>query len=160
MALWNFVLFFQSADIITSHIPLSDITNHSWALSLFPFCSSIPPNIHHSSLPCPACWPNPCKTDERRVRRPLEFVWTASSSSMLIEKAENSQNTWNPQMSGGRWWQVMITLEEGIMWLSQEEGQPPLVADCHVCCHTPAHPFKGFAGFGKCMNFFFFLNIS
>lgn len=42
--------FFQSPDIITSHIPLSDITNPSWALSILVFCSSRHFHVHHSSL--------------------------------------------------------------------------------------------------------------
>lgn len=100
MALWNFVLFFfQSPDIITSHIPLSNITNPSRAfshsLSLFLFSPLSPFPVHHSSLQCPAIWPSPCKTSERWVPRLLEFVWRANSSSgaMLMQKAENSQNT-------------------------------------------------------------------
>lgn len=53
MALWKFVLFFQSPDIITSHIPLSDITNPSWALSfLSPL--SLPTSITHPSSVRPA----------------------------------------------------------------------------------------------------------
>lgn len=78
-------------------------------------------------------------------QRPLEFVWTASSSSMLIEKGWKLPHHLKhpsppPQMSSDRWWQV-ITLEGGIMWLSREEG-PPLIAVRHVCSHTPAHTSK------------------
>lgn len=45
-------------------------------------------------------------------------------------------------------WQVMITLERGIMWLPQEEGQT---------ARSPAEPLEGSAGLGpRCLLFWMF----
>lgn len=92
--------FFQSPDIITSHIPLSNITNPSWALSfLSPL--SLPTSITHLSSVRPAG--QVCKTDEQRVRCPLEFVWTPSSRFMLIEGWKLPKHLKPPNVR----WQVM-----------------------------------------------------
>ena len=163
MALWNFVLFFfffwiQSPDIITSHNPLSDITNPSWDLfSPIAFSLLLLPPFQRPSLISPVSghsWPSPCKTAERRLRRPLQFDWTASSSSMLIDERLKTPNT--PEIHPNVRWQVMITLEGRDQWdCPQVEG--PLVAVCHVCSHThQLSPIKGFAGFWEMREFFFF----
>lgn len=77
MALWIFVLLLS----VSRHYnqPYSSEQHHkiqqgSLSLSAPPSL----PHVHHSAL--------------TRVRRPLQFVWTASSRSKLI-KAENSPNT-------------------------------------------------------------------
>lgn len=74
------ILSSQSPDIITSHIPLSDIT--SCSVSSLP--SILPSFIPHSW----ELWPAEQAAPPR--------VYMDSSSSMLIEMDENSQSTWIP----------------------------------------------------------------
>lgn len=84
------ILSSQSPDIITSHIPLSDITSCS--------VSSLP-SIHPSFIPHSwELWPAEQAAPPR--------VYMDSSSSMLIEMDENSQSTWIPSNVPRR---VMIT---------------------------------------------------
>lgn len=77
--------------------PYSSERHHKSQLgSFFPF-SSLPPHIHYSSLQCPARWPSLCKTDEQRVRCPLEFVWTPSSIFYADRRLKTPQTPETPE---------------------------------------------------------------
>lgn len=92
--------FFQSPDIITSHNPLSDITNPSWALSshsfsLFSFVSappSISTSIAHPSMLSGQAGQVRVKLTGGGCSAPMWLVWTASSSSTPIRRQKTSKN--------------------------------------------------------------------
>lgn len=130
----------QSPDIITSHIPLSDIT--SCSVSSLIFRSSF-----HTSIFYPA-----------QLGTLTSWTGSAPYSSYGQQQFNADRDGWKlpkhlnplkcPETSDDH-------IRGRIMWLSQEE-LPPLVAVHHVCSHMPAHRFKGFAGFGK-MSFQFWI---
>lgn len=92
--LYGILPFFQSPDIITSHTPLSNTTKPSQGLPLSLLLPPVPSSITYPSSVRPS---GPvCTSVVERVRCPLHFVWTASSSSKVIEKAENSPEHLKP----------------------------------------------------------------
>lgn len=98
--LYGIVSFFQSPDIFTSHNPLTNITKPSWVLSRF----LLLPHIRHSPVSS-----HVCKADRRRLRRPPQSIWTASSTSKLIEGRKLPKRPKSPTVRC----QVTITSEEG-----------------------------------------------
>lgn len=124
MALWNFVLFSVSRHHNQPYSSEQHRKPQSGSSSLSFFCSSFP--SPRPSFISPVSVQVSLKLGERSRRRPLEFIWTASSSSMPLEKAENSQRPpESPEMSSDRWCQVIITLEGG-----SKEKAPHEVGEC------------------------------
>lgn len=120
--------------ILMVHIQLFLIHMALWNFVLFFFQS---PDISHNLLNdfTSPSWALPLPTsitplsDEQSAAHP-----TVSLKGRKLLKPPNVR------------WQVMITLERGIMWLPQEEGPT---------ARSPAEPFEGSAGLGtRCLLLF------